>query len=112
LTARRVALVWAGLERPEVATGDAAAELRLYRSLGSRWLGLSDGGFRERMTRRTAFFDRQTLDAIDRGMRQIVIIGAGYDSEAHGHHRLSRDRLGSERRGHVSRVATATTGAR
>jgi methyltransferase (TIGR00027 family) len=31
------------------------------------------------MARRTAFFDRATLAALDGGVRQIVIVGAGYD---------------------------------
>ena len=35
VTARFVAHTRAGLDRPEILTGDAAAELRLYRSLGS-----------------------------------------------------------------------------
>ena len=34
------------------------------------------------MARRTAFFDRAVLDALDRGVCQIVILGAGYDGRA------------------------------
>jgi methyltransferase (TIGR00027 family) len=58
----------------------------LYRSLGnsilSSWLARRGGGFEARMARRTAFFDRETLGAIDRGVGQIVIVGAGYDGRA------------------------------
>lgn len=78
-TARFVALTRARLRRPEVPTGDAAAEARLYRSLGRSPFGRGSRQWRERMARRTAFFDRVTLAALDRGVRQIVILGAGYD---------------------------------
>jgi methyltransferase (TIGR00027 family) len=81
-TARRVAQIRAELVRPEVITGDAAAELRLYRSLGRPRQGRVGRTLRERSKRRTAFFDRQTLDAIGRGVRQVVIVGAGYDGRA------------------------------
>ncbi len=78
VTARFVAQTRAGLDRPEVPTGDAAAELRLYRSLGSTPFG-ENKNFRDRMERRTRFFDRLTVAAIDGGTTQVVIVGAGYD---------------------------------
>jgi methyltransferase (TIGR00027 family) len=82
-TAQHVARIRAGLDRPELPSGDAAAELALYRSLGrsplSGWLERRGGDFAARMAVRTAFFDRETLDALERGTRQIVIVGAGYD---------------------------------
>jgi methyltransferase (TIGR00027 family) len=85
-TAQYVARIRSGLDRPELASGDAAAEGRLYRSLGrsvlSNWMTRSGGDFKARMDRRTAFFDRETLDAIARGVTQIVIVGAGYDGRA------------------------------
>lgn len=34
------------------------------------------------MERRTLFFDRETLAAFDRGIKQVVIVGAGYDGRA------------------------------
>lgn len=34
------------------------------------------------MAARTRFFDQQVLEAIERGVRQIVILGAGYDGRA------------------------------
>jgi methyltransferase (TIGR00027 family) len=34
------------------------------------------------MAARTKFFDEQTEMAVDRGMRQVVILGAGYDGRA------------------------------
>jgi methyltransferase (TIGR00027 family) len=78
VTARFVAHTRAGLERPEIPTGDAAAELRLYRSLGSTPFPESKN-FHDRMERRTRFFDRLTLAAIEGGGTQVVIVGAGYD---------------------------------
>jgi methyltransferase (TIGR00027 family) len=78
VTARFVAHTRAGLDRPEIPTGDAAAELRLYRSLGSTPFR-SNKNFHDRMERRTRFFDRLTLAAIDAGITQVVIVGAGYD---------------------------------
>lgn len=85
-TAQHVARIRAGLERPELPSGDADAEGRLYASLGtsmlSGWLARRPGDFHQRMERRTAFFDRETLAAIERGVPQIVIVGAGYDGRA------------------------------
>lgn len=78
-TARFVAITRARLDRPEVPNGDADAELRLYHSLGRSPLGRGSHHWQQRMARRTAFFDRVTLAALDRGVRQIVIVGAGYD---------------------------------
>ena len=79
VTARFVARTRATLDRPDVPTGDAPAELRLYESLGRTPLGRGSSRWHERMARRTAFFDRVTLAALDRGVRQVVIVGAGYD---------------------------------
>ncbi len=85
-TAQHVARIRAGLDRPELGSGDADAEGRLYTSLGtsalSGWLARRQGDFHSRMERRTAFFDREVLGAIERGVPQIVIVGAGYDGRA------------------------------
>jgi hypothetical protein len=64
-TARFVALTRAKLDRPELPTGDADAELRLYHSLGRSPLGEGSTQWRERMARRTAFFDRASLAALE-----------------------------------------------
>jgi methyltransferase (TIGR00027 family) len=81
-TARRVAVTRASLVRPEVPTGDADAEVRLYRSLGGMRVSLGDRQLRRHLGVRTAFFDRETLEAIRGGVRQVVIVGAGYDGRA------------------------------
>jgi methyltransferase (TIGR00027 family) len=81
-TARRVAVTRASLVRPEVPTGDADAEVRLYRSLGGFPVRLGDRQLRRHLAVRTAFFDRETLDALRAGIRQVVLVGAGYDGRA------------------------------
>ena len=81
-TARFVALTRARLDRPEVPTGDGDAEVRLHRSLGRSPLGGGSDEWQRRMARRTAFFDRAVLAALDGGVRQIIILGAGYDGRA------------------------------
>src|ERR1700733_5383775 len=78
VTARFVANTRAHLERPEVPTGDAAAELRLYRSLGSTPFLYETKAWRSRMARRTRFFDRLTLGALEAGTTQMVIVGSSY----------------------------------
>jgi methyltransferase (TIGR00027 family) len=81
-TARRVAVTRATLTRPEVPTGDADAEVRLYRSLGGFRVSLGDRQLRRHLAVRTAFFDRETLDALRDGVQQVVLVGAGYDGRA------------------------------
>ena len=79
-TAQRVAVQRARLERPSSADGDADAERRLYEGLANPLLfGRIDPG---RMRRRTEWFDDATVDALCRGVQQIVIVGAGYDGRA------------------------------
>ncbi len=39
-------------------------------------------GLRYYFTQRTPFYDRQMLDAVDAGIRQIVVLGAGLDTRA------------------------------
>ena len=83
VTARAVALARAQLERPQTPTGDPAAEDRLSASLPRpMWWPLFSGAWRRRIAARTPFFDDATLTAIDAGITQIVILGAGYDARA------------------------------
>src|SRR6266545_6566886 len=102
LTARGVAAARLELERAAAPTGDPGAEERLARSLAQEAEemagGVTDGGAAQRPGRperrqrrqpggdffaflaaRTRFFDDAVLRAIDGGVRQIVILGAGYD---------------------------------
>lgn len=81
LTARMVAKERARLSSSRPSRGDAEAEARLYATL-NRWYVpptmVGPGG----MTARTRFFDDQVVAALDRGVRQGVILGAGYDGRA------------------------------
>lgn len=79
VTARFVAKTRASLDRPQIATGDAAAELRLYQSLGSTPFLRETKTWRGRMEGRTRFFDRLTIGSLEAGLAQVVIVGAGYD---------------------------------
>lgn len=80
LTARSIATVRRRLERPAGPSGDTEAEERMARSL--RWAPTHLPGFAKYIAERTRFFDATLLDALDRGVDQIVIAGAGYDGRA------------------------------
>jgi methyltransferase (TIGR00027 family) len=81
-TARRVAAYRLGFERLAAPFGDPAADDALGRDVA----GETDGTGSEVMARylraRTAFFDRVVVNAIERGVTQIVNLGAGYDGRS------------------------------
>jgi methyltransferase (TIGR00027 family) len=90
-TALGVAVARSRLDRPSTSTGDVDADRALAESLladasesirgrdgdRARWRGF--GGW---ITARTSFFDDAVLAAIDDGVGQIVVLGAGYDTRA------------------------------
>jgi hypothetical protein len=80
LTARHVAWQRASLERAAGRYGDPDAEKRLDASLHG-WFRLP-GAVGVPMASRTRFFDETTLSAIHGAVRQVVILGAGYDGRA------------------------------
>lgn len=82
LTARGVALARSQLPRPRTAEGDAEAEKRLYAGLQMRLVRLFRIGGGRLMAARTRFFDEETLRAMIDGVKQVVIVGAGYDGRA------------------------------
>lgn len=81
-TARRVAAYRVGFERVSASFGDPAADEALAHDVAQD----VDGGASESMGRylsaRTAFFDRVVVNAIKRGVTQIVNVGAGYDGRS------------------------------
>jgi methyltransferase (TIGR00027 family) len=77
-TSQAVALTRAGLERPHTPGGDPDAQRRLCR--GMRPAGTSS--LRASLIARTRFFDERVLAALAAGIRQVVILGAGYDDRA------------------------------
>jgi methyltransferase (TIGR00027 family) len=69
------------LERPSTSAGDPDGEQRLNVDLGAD-SDSAPGPMFHHIAARTKFFDDLTLAAIDSGVSQIVIIGAGYDGRA------------------------------
>jgi methyltransferase (TIGR00027 family) len=78
LTARNVAVLRAASARPSVATGDPGGDERLARSLRAP-VPVQLPGMAAYIAARTSFFDGQLLAACERGLGQVVILGAGYD---------------------------------
>jgi len=77
-TSQAVAVTRAGLARPHTPGGDPRAQRRLCRGMGPA----ADTGFGPGLAARTRFFDQRVLDAISAGIRQVVVVGAGYDDRA------------------------------
>jgi methyltransferase (TIGR00027 family) len=77
-TSQAVALTRARMQRPRSPDGDPDAQARLCAGMrptpGTR--------LRPMLTARTTFFDGAVLTAIEDGIRQIVVCGAGYDDRA------------------------------
>ena len=77
-TSQVVAVTRCGLSRLSSANGDPDAQRRLCAGMDvppSDWL-------RPALAARTRFFDDRVLAAIEAGITQIVIVGAGYDDRA------------------------------
>jgi methyltransferase (TIGR00027 family) len=77
-TSQAVALTRAGLERPHTPGGDPDAQRRLCRGMRSA----GTGSLQASLIARTRFFDERVLAALSAGIRQVVILGAGYDDRA------------------------------
>jgi methyltransferase (TIGR00027 family) len=85
MTAAGVALARASFDRPSAPTGDPDAELRLARTLAAEWTReprerRRGSEFARFLVVRTRFFDDAVVRALDEDVRQIVILGAGYDA--------------------------------
>lgn len=68
----------AGFARPHSADGDPLAQERLCAGMAT--VVLTE--MRATLAARTAFFDGQVTSAIQAGVDQVVILGAGYDDRA------------------------------
>jgi methyltransferase (TIGR00027 family) len=77
-TSQAVAMTRAEFGRPHSSAGDPEAQRRLC--AGMRTVVLD--GMRASLAARTRFFDGQVLAALSAGVRQIAILGAGYDDRA------------------------------
>ncbi len=80
-TARRVAAHRLDFTRVPAPYGDAAADEALAGDVAGE-LRITEGRMHEYLAARTAFFDRIVVGALDGGVRQVVIGGAGYDGRA------------------------------
>jgi methyltransferase (TIGR00027 family) len=81
LTARRVAAHRLDFTRVPAPYGDAAADEALAGDVAGE-LRVTEGRMHDYLAARTAFFDRTVVGALDGGVRQVVIGGAGYDGRA------------------------------
>src|SRR3954469_7925494 len=66
------------MDRPVTADGDADVERRLV----ERFPASGRSAMADALERRTRWFDGVTLRLIDAGVRQVVIVAAGYDCRA------------------------------
>jgi len=80
-TAQNVAARRLEFARIEAAYGDPAADEGLTSDVADG-LVPADSRMHEYLRARTAFFDRVVVTALDRGISQVVIGGAGYDGRA------------------------------
>jgi methyltransferase (TIGR00027 family) len=81
VTARRVAAYRLGFDRVATDYGDAAADQALTADVAAGQVAPANR-MRDYLAARTAFFDRTVVRVIDRGVRQVVVGGAGYDGRA------------------------------
>jgi methyltransferase (TIGR00027 family) len=82
LTAQRVAAARAGFHRLAADDGDPCAEARLANDIAASEMEPLSEPMTRYLRARTGFFDRCVVNAIARGARQVVIVGAGYDGRA------------------------------
>jgi methyltransferase (TIGR00027 family) len=81
-TARRVAAHRRGFDRPLTPYGEPEADDRLAADVvGSEPVDLN-GSMNRYLRGRTSFFDRAVIDSLERGVTQVVCIGAGYDGRS------------------------------
>jgi methyltransferase (TIGR00027 family) len=80
-TARRVAAHRLDFTRIPAPYGDAGSDEALARDVVAE-LQVAQGRMHEYLAGRTAFFDRIVVGSLDRGVRQVIVGGAGYDGRA------------------------------
>jgi len=81
-TARGVAAHRLDYARLETAFGDPAEDEALTRDVAGGLERAPGTPMHEYLRSRTAFFDRVVVTSLDRGIRQVVTGGAGYDGRA------------------------------
>jgi methyltransferase (TIGR00027 family) len=81
-TAQRVAAYRLGFDRLTAAFGDPAADERLARDVAGPMAFDRSESMARYLRGRTSFFDRVVVGALDHGVCQVVVAGAGYDARA------------------------------
>ncbi|HEV8063602.1 MAG TPA: SAM-dependent methyltransferase [Acidimicrobiales bacterium] len=81
MTARRVAQHRLGFDRLPAAYGRPADDDKLQADVAAG-IEVAPSSMGRYLQARTRFFDRQVVEAIDAGIRQIVVAGAGYDGRS------------------------------
>ncbi len=76
-----MALLRAEFDRPRSPDGDPGAQRRLCAGMRPATAAAATR-MGPQMAARTRFFDEQVLAAVSRGVRQVVVCGAGYDDRA------------------------------
>jgi methyltransferase (TIGR00027 family) len=115
VTAQRVAAARLGFDRLATTFGDPAADERLAADVAGA--ETSEPG--ERMVRylraRTSFFDRVVVSAIERGVTQLLVVGAGYDGRPLRYAKagvswfeVDHPATQSDKRGRLDRLGIAT----
>jgi methyltransferase (TIGR00027 family) len=82
VTARRVAAYRLGFERLADDFGDPLADERLAADAAGAEMFELDERMLRYLRARTSFFDRVVLKAIERGVTQLLVVGAGYDGRS------------------------------
>ncbi len=77
-TSQAVAVTRAGFTRPSSAHGDPEAQRKLVAGMAAPVVSHMEAS----LEARTIFFDGQVVAGIETGIRQVVILGAGYDDRA------------------------------
>ena len=82
ITAQRVAAYRLGFERLAAPYGQPDADEALARDVAGKEGQEPNELVVRHLRARTAFFDRVIVNGLDRGVTQVVIVGAGYDGRA------------------------------
>jgi methyltransferase (TIGR00027 family) len=82
VTAQRVAAHRLGFERQATPYGAAAADELLATDVVGPVRVDTSTSMNRYLRGRTAFFDRTVINALDRGVTQVVCVGAGYDGRS------------------------------
>ena len=82
VTARRVAAYRLGFDRVAAPYGDPTADELLARDVAGSQTVPSDDRMARYLRARTSFFDQAVVNALERGVTQVAVIGAGYDGRS------------------------------